>query len=146
MVFNTSCRNNNSVICEVGELEFLDHLSWKIGNVASSSSSGVSKTSTSIGSSIDLVVEFKISTILSIKEMRLFIFLSANSTGNIVPRLSGTVDNHWENIDNIMCQTVSSIENTFIVIFNIKWSSTHLSNTIINSFICIECSFKISIF
>lgn len=89
-----------------------------------------------------MIVKFKISSSLSIKSMSLFVFISADSAGDDVSGLKCAISEHRENIDDIMRKTVDSIKSAFIIIFEIEGAASHLSNTIINSLICVNSCFK----
>lgn len=93
-----------------------------------------------------MIVESKISSSLGIKSESFLVFVSADSACNYVSGLECTISEHRENINDIMRETVDSIESAFIIIFDIECAACHLSDTVVDSLICVNSCFEESMF
>lgn len=55
------------------------------------------------------------------------------------------VGHHLENIHYVMGETVSFEECSFLIIFHVEFSSTHLYDTVVDCFICVDYCLEIGI-
>lgn len=146
MTFNSSCRNDDSSWGEGGCLEFLNDISLKIVDIASWSLDWVTKVSLSESSLMDVIMENLVVSKEGFEFMSIWVLVHTYTGGDKVFGFECAICNHREDIDDIMCETVSSIVAILSIIFHFKLSSCHLSDTIVDSLTGVDGCFKICVF
>ena len=146
MTFNSSCRNDDSSWGKGRCLEFLNDISLEVVDVASRSLNWITKISSSKSGLMNMIMEDLIASKQSLKFMSVWVFVHTYTGGDEVFGLECAICNHWEDINDIMCDTVSSIVAILSIIFHLELSSGHLSDTIVDSLTGVDGCFKISVF
>ena len=78
--------------------------------------------------------------------MALFIFMNTDTWWDEVLRFEGAISHHWENINNIVWQTVGSVVGWLSIEVHFEFTSGHLGDAIVNGFVSVKSGLEVSVF
>ena len=135
MVLNVSSSNENSIWCDIFDLESLKSLGIKVLDVGWESLDWHSEATKAVGSPEYKVIEADSGSNVLLKGLRVLIGVHSDSSGYCTSRLEGAVAGHAEDIVYIVGQAFSLEDGALLVVVHLEPSSGHLDHSVVYSLV-----------
>ena len=145
VAFDSSSRDDDSSGGEGLSLEFLDDVDVEVADVASISLDGISETSSSVGSLVDVVLELLISSQEVLQLMASGVLVHSHTAGDVVFGLKGAICDHAEDIDDIVRQAMGTVITALPGVVHLEGTSCHLSDAVVDSFAGVDGSLEVGV-
>lgn len=131
MVLYTSGWNYDSVGSDESILEVLNYIWSKVRDISSITEKFITKTIFAKSSLINIIIKGDISAEVAVELVTFLIFMYTDAGCYKIFRLECAICHHWEYIDNVMRQAISSEKSCLSVEIHLKLTTGHLSDTIV---------------